>query len=128
MRADDPATLALHLVTRHGRATPLLWLSVDKDELNNQRNDFEDLCLTPLKALPPEGVSATILADRGFAGVKLFEFLKSLGFQHVIRIRGGRRNPVGCGLINLPTIVVIASSYQIRRAVSSHSSKTPESV
>ena len=126
--ADNHATLALHLATRHARATPLLWLSVDKDELNNQRNDFEDLCLSRLKALPPEGVSATILADRGFGDVKLFEFLKSLGFQHVIRIRGGRRNPVGCGLINLPTIVVIASSYQIRRAVSSQSSKTPESV
>ena len=31
--ADNQATLALHLVTRHGRATPLLWLTVDKDEL-----------------------------------------------------------------------------------------------
>ena len=30
---DNQATLALHLVTRHGRATPLLWLTVDKDEL-----------------------------------------------------------------------------------------------
>ena len=30
--ADNQSTLALHLVTRHGRATPLLWLTVDKDE------------------------------------------------------------------------------------------------
>ena len=64
--ADNQATLALHLVTRHGRATPLLWLTVDKDELKNQRNDFEDLCLSRLKALLPEGVVVTILADRGF--------------------------------------------------------------
>ena len=48
--ADNQSTLALHLVTRHGRATPLLWLTVDKDELKNQRNDFEDLCLSRLKA------------------------------------------------------------------------------
>jgi hypothetical protein len=27
--ADNQSTLALHLVTRHGRATPLLWLTVD---------------------------------------------------------------------------------------------------
>jgi len=85
--ADNQATLALHLVTRHGRATPLLWLSVDKDELKDQRNDFEDLCLSRLKTLLPEGVTATILADRGFGDVKLFEFLKSLGFRYVIRFR-----------------------------------------
>ena len=51
---DNQCTLALHLVTRHGRATPLLWLTVDKDELKEQRNDFEDLCLSRLKALLPE--------------------------------------------------------------------------
>ena len=83
---DNQSTLALHLVTRHGRATPLLWLTVDKDELKDQRNDFEDLCLSRLKALLPEG--ATILADRGFGDVKLFKFLDSLGFQYVIRFRG----------------------------------------
>jgi Transposase DDE domain len=86
--ADNQSTLALHLVTRHGRATPLLWLTVDKDELKDQRNDFEDLCLSRLKALLPEGVAVTILADRGFGDVKLFEFLESLGFQYVIRFRG----------------------------------------
>src|SRR5918995_1436173 len=31
--ADGQASLALKLVTRHGRATPLVWLSVHKDEL-----------------------------------------------------------------------------------------------
>ena len=86
--ADNQATLALHLVTRHGRATPLMWLTVDKDELKDQRNDFEDLCLSRLKSLLPEGVSATILADRGFGDVKLFEFLESQGFRYVIRFRG----------------------------------------
>ena len=39
--ADNQATLALSLITRHGRATPLLWLTVDKDELKDQRNDFD---------------------------------------------------------------------------------------
>jgi len=86
--ADNQSTLALHLVTRHGRATPLIWLTVDKDELKNRRNDFEDACLSRLKASLPEGVAATILADRGFGDVKLFKFLESLGFEYVIRIRG----------------------------------------
>ena len=86
--ADNQATLVLSLITRHGRATPLLWLTVDKDELKDQRNDFEDLCLTRLKAILPEGVAVTILADRGFGDVKLLEFLESLGFGYVIRFRG----------------------------------------
>jgi hypothetical protein len=33
-----------------------------------------------LKELLPEGMTATILADRGFGDVKLFEFLVTLGF------------------------------------------------
>ena len=48
--ADDQSTLTLRLVTRHGRALPLLWLTVDKAELKDRRNDFEDLCLSRLKA------------------------------------------------------------------------------
>jgi hypothetical protein len=80
--------LALHLVTGHGRATPLLWLTVGKDELKDRRNDFEDLCLCRLKACLPDGVAVTILADRGFGDVKLFAFLESLGFDYAIRFRG----------------------------------------
>jgi hypothetical protein len=86
--ADDQTTLALHLVTSHGRATPLLWLTVGKDELKNTRNDFEDVCLARLKACLPDGVAVTILADRGFGDVKLFAYLESLGFDYAIRFRG----------------------------------------
>ena len=86
--ADNQTTLALHLVTGHGRATPLVWLTVDKDELKNRRNDFEDACLSRLKECLPEGVAVTILADRGFGDVKLFAFLESLGFDYAIRFRG----------------------------------------
>lgn len=86
--ADDQATLVLSLVTGHGRATPLIWLSVLKDELKNQRNDFEDLCLARLKAVLPGGVKITLLADRGFGDTKLFEYLGTLGFDYVIRFRG----------------------------------------
>ena len=74
------ATLALNLVTGHGRATPLLWVTVWKEELTEQRNDFEDSCLLRLKELVPPGCAVTILADRGFGDHKLFKFLDDLGF------------------------------------------------
>src|ERR1700688_2683482 len=45
---DGQATIALNLVTGHGRATPLVWLSVWKDELSERRNDYEDACLVRL--------------------------------------------------------------------------------
>jgi hypothetical protein len=86
--ADDQSTLALNLVTRHGRAQPLLWFSVFKAELSGKRNEIEDACLVRLKEALPEGTKVTILADRGFGDVKLFRFLEELGFGYVIRFRG----------------------------------------
>ena len=85
---DNQATLALHLVTSHGRASPLIWLTVWKDELKDRRNDFEDACLRRLVELVPAGCRVTILADRGFGDQKLFAFLAELGFHYVIRFRG----------------------------------------
>src|SRR5689334_15610796 len=86
--ADGQATLALKLVTRHGRATPLVWLSVHKDELADSRNACEDSVLRRLAAVLPDGVTCTILADRGFADTKLFDFLAELDFGYVIRLKG----------------------------------------
>ena len=67
---------------------PLLWLTVWKEELKNQRNDYEDACLRRLSELVPPGCRVTILADRGFGDQKLFAFLGELGFDYVIRFRG----------------------------------------
>lgn len=75
-------------MSNHGRATPLLWLTVLKDELKDSRNDFEDLCLARLAESLPDGVAVTILADRGFGDTKLSGFLETLGFAYVIRFRG----------------------------------------
>ena len=85
---DDQSTLVLSLVTDHGRAAPLLWLSVWKEEISARRNDFEDACLCRLAETVPAGCRVTILADRGFGDQKLFAFLGKLGFGYVIRFRG----------------------------------------
>ncbi len=85
---DNQSTIALNLVTTHGRATPLIWKTIDKDKLKNRRNAYEDECLLKLHSLLPADVKVTILADRGFCDTKLFEYLQGyLGFNFVIRIR-----------------------------------------
>ena len=88
---DGQATLVLSLVTGHGRAAPLVWLSVWKDELAARRNDYEDACLVRLRDLVPADCAVTILADRGFGDQKLFGFLAELGLGYVIRFRGNIR-------------------------------------
>jgi hypothetical protein len=85
---DGQSTLVLSLVTGHGRAAPLLWLTVWKEEIATRRNDYEDACLRRLAELVPPGCRVTILADRGFGDQKLFAFLAELGFGYVIRFRG----------------------------------------
>jgi len=89
--ADGQATLTLKLVTRHGRATPLVWLSVHKDELTDARNAYEDAALRRLAEVLPAGVKCTILADRGFADTKLFGFLAALDLGYVIRLKGNTK-------------------------------------
>lgn len=84
---DDQTTIALHLITKHGRATPLVWLTVPKSTLKDRRNDFEDMVLKRLAGVMPPGVKVTILADRGFGDTNLYDFLTTLNFGFVIRFR-----------------------------------------
>ena len=48
---DNHSTIAIHLVTSHGRATPLLWKTVSKSDLKNKRNGYEDYLLRRLSEL-----------------------------------------------------------------------------
>jgi len=88
---DGQSTLVLSLVTGHGRAAPLIWLSVWEEEIATRRNDYEDACLRRLAETVPPGCRVTVLADRGFGNQKLFAFLAELGFGYVIRFRGNIR-------------------------------------
>jgi hypothetical protein len=94
---DGQSTLVLSLVTGHGRAAPLIWLSVWKEEIATRRNDYEDACLRRLAETLPPGCRVTILADRGFGDQKLFAYLHELGFGYVIRFRGNIRVTDGNG-------------------------------
>ena len=85
---DKHTTIMISMITRHGRATPLVWRTVNKDTLKEQRNFHEDAVLRRLHEVLPQDTQVTILADRGFGDQKLFDFLEyTLGFNYVIRFR-----------------------------------------
>jgi hypothetical protein len=86
--ADGHATVGLYLVTRHGRATPLIWRTVSKRQLKGKRNEYEDSVLLRFHEVLPPGIKVTVLADRGFGDQKLYELLTDFGFDFVIRFRG----------------------------------------
>ena len=87
--ADDHSTIALYLITSHGRATPLMWRTVRKSTIEGWRNDHEDDLLALFARLRPTHTKrATILADRGFGDQKLYPFLVSLGLDFIVRFRG----------------------------------------
>lgn len=84
---DDQSTIALNMVTSHGRATPLLWKTVKKSDLTNRRNEHEDKLLERLREIVPRTVRITVLADRGFGDQKLYVYCKELGLDYIIRFR-----------------------------------------
>jgi len=87
--ADKQATIMLSLLTDHGRATPLVWLTVEKRTLKDSRSRYEHRLLVRLAALLPAETKVCIVADRGFGDQKLYRVLtEELCFGYVIRFRG----------------------------------------
>lgn len=87
--ADKQTTIMLSLMTRHGRATPLVWLTVDTATLKNHRNEYEYTVLVRLADMLPADIKVCIVADRGFGDQKLYRVLtEELHFDYVIRFRG----------------------------------------
>jgi hypothetical protein len=87
--ADKQATIMLSLMTGHGRATPLVWLTVDTVTLRNHRNEYEYQALVRLADMLPADINVCVVADRGFGDQKLYRMLtEELHFNYVIRFRG----------------------------------------
>lgn len=84
---DDHVTCAAHLVTNHGRSTALVWKTVKKSELRDQRNLVEDEVIEHLHDCVPPNVRITVLADRAFGDRARYEHLTRLGWDYVIRFR-----------------------------------------
>lgn len=84
---DGHGTICLYLITRHGRATPLLWKTVEKATLAGKRNAYEKEVIDRLHSILPPEVEVTMLADRGFGDQKLYTYLQLLGWDFIIRFR-----------------------------------------
>lgn len=82
---DGHSTLTLSLVTKTGRATPLLWRSVPTESI--QRIAAEDELVERLRAAVPASVQITLLGDRGFGSQLFYGFLEALGIDYIIRFK-----------------------------------------
>ncbi len=72
----------------HGRALPLAWITVRKDELKDRTRWYEQQLCERMAALVPKACHVILLADRGFATVEFFRFLDALGWDWIIRSKG----------------------------------------
>ena len=63
---DCQSTLALHLVSSHGRATPLVWRTVRKSELKGIGANPRGQGAAPLLRGGAGELKVTVFADRGF--------------------------------------------------------------
>jgi hypothetical protein len=85
---DNQEMLCLNVLTGKGRSTPLLWKTVEKNRIKNNRARYEDQMLSQLKSALPKNIKVTLVADRGFASKLFFRFLEQeLGFNYIIRIK-----------------------------------------
>lgn len=88
--SNEHSTVAVSMITDHGRATPLMWMTVPTKKLQKRRSKFEDRVLWRLRLAVPEHIQVTVLADRGFADTGLFWTLKEkMRFDYVIRFKAG---------------------------------------
>ena len=88
---DGHETIVLSMLTGHGRATPLMWHTVQASTLKGNQRRYEDELLRALRALRaavPAGVKVTVVADRGFGNSPVIQCVsEEFGFEYVLRIR-----------------------------------------
>lgn len=84
---DDHTTLCVYLVTRAGRALPLLWRTTKKSLIRDNQTRLETEMLERLAEFAPKETRFTVLADRGFGKAELYECCAMLGIDYAIRFR-----------------------------------------
>jgi hypothetical protein len=85
--ASAQSMIGLGTQTEPGRSTALVWKTVTRSELKDQRHAHADELRGLLTEGRPAGVRVTVVADRGFSDVKRYRFLQELGFASSMRFR-----------------------------------------
>src|SRR5690606_17518770 len=86
--ADDHTTLVASLQENRGRSTPLMWTTVRKSELKDQKFAHVEALLRRLRAAVPASVKrAWIVADREFGNRTMYDVLTALRLDYVLRFR-----------------------------------------
>lgn len=85
---DSQMTITLRLITKHGRATPLLWKTVSSIGLKGHKNGHVFFLLEKLKRLVGDSTQVIVLADREFGTLNNMKNLKDeLGLDYILRIK-----------------------------------------
>jgi hypothetical protein len=85
--ADDHVTIALYLITSHGRATPLMWKTHPKSTLEGHRSAHENELIDRFVDIVDPELAVTLLADRGFGDQVFYARLQASHIDFVIRFR-----------------------------------------
>lgn len=85
---DAQMTITLRLITTHGRATPLLWKTVNSEGLKGNKNKHVNALLDELRKIVPLDCQVIILADREFGTLNcMIKIKEKLGFDYILRIK-----------------------------------------
>lgn len=75
-------------VRAHGRAIPLVWMTVAKRDRKDRMRAYEEALCARAARLLPDGCQPILLADRGFATAPFFRFLEGRKWDWIIRSKG----------------------------------------
>ena|ERR1700722_8908512 len=105
-KIDDFQVLVFAVTSRYGRAIPVYWEVVDKNEERMKAVEVE--AIDRFHALVPLRVKVTIMADRGFDEVKFIAAV-ARNFEYVIRIAKSNSISDGADLVKVPRIFAALS-------------------
>ena len=113
--ADNQATIMLALISDHGRSTPLVWLTVDKDTLKHHRSLYEHRVLVRLAELLPAGIKVCVVADRGFGDQRRCQMLTGESGEEIYRaISSARKSSSQPAVLRLSRKEALPGALRIR--------------
>ena len=75
-------------VRAHGRAIPIAWMTVAKENLKDPMREYERTVCERVARCLPATCRPLLLADRGFTTTHFSRFLDALGWDWIIRSKG----------------------------------------